>query len=355
MKRFNIGIIGCGSIVPKHLLAIKENAEKMQLKALCDTNSRKLQNTLDFYIKNCNNDRENIETFKDYKDMLRCDDIHIVTIATSSGIRPDIAKDALKAGKHIILEKPLALSIKDADEIINLAEKKELKVAVCHQLRFMPHITKLKQTVDKGAFGKLLHATVHMRWNRNDDYYKSAPWRGTWEHDGGALMNQAIHAIDLLLWMMGPVERVYAEVETLYRPIEAEDTAVAVVKFKNGALGIIEASVCIYPQNLDETLNIFGENGTVCIGGKALNEIKTWDVKDQASFEVSGTVSNFHTLLYKDMISAIRDNRAPRVDAREAKKAVELILAIYKSAKNTMPTTLPIKDFSTTDMKAGCS
>jgi UDP-N-acetyl-2-amino-2-deoxyglucuronate dehydrogenase len=351
----NIGIVGCGSIAPKHLKAIKDNREEIQLKALCDTNPEQMQKTIDSYMEGCSNDQEDIKIFDDYKDLLKDEDIDIVAIATSSGIRPHMAKEALKANKNLILEKPLALSIRDADDIISLSENKGLKVAVCHQLRFMPHMAELKHAIDSGAFGKLFHATVHMRWNRNDDYYKAAPWRGTWEHDGGALMNQAIHAIDLLLWMMGPVERVYAEVDTLHRPIEAEDTAMAVVKFKNGALGIIEGSVCVYPQNLEETFNIFGENGTVCIGGKALNEIKAWDIKGRAPFEITGTVSNFHTLLYKDMIDAIKDNRAPLVDAREAKKAVELILATYKSSKNIKPITLPIKDFATSDMREGCN
>lgn len=354
MKRFKIGIIGCGSIIPKHIKAIAENSESLELMSVCDIAADRMDAAAEEYRDQTKRQTLNIVKYTGYEELIKNPDIDIVTIATASGIRPKVALQALAAGKHVILEKPLALSTKDADEIIEMSEEKGLKVQVCHQLRFMPHMQRLKEIIGQGHFGKLVYATANMRWNRNDEYYSAAPWRGTWKHDGGALMNQAIHVIDLLLWMMGPVERVYAETGTFLRNIEAEDTAASVVRFKSGAIGIIEGTVCIYPKNLEETLNIFGEHGTACIGGKALNEIKTWNVKDNIPYSSEQVKqNNYHTLLYKDMINAVLQDKQPLVNAREAKKSVELILAVYKSSRIKKPVNLPIDNFATKDMIEG--
>jgi len=215
----------------------------------------------------------------------------------------------------------------------------------------MPHIVKLKEVVTSGAFGKLVHASAAMRWNRSDAYYSSSFWRGTWEYDGGAFMNQAIHMLDILLWLMGPVERVYAETGTFLRNIEAEDAGVAVLKFRNGAIGSVEASVCVYPENLEETLGIFGEKGTVLIGGKALNRVEVWNIKGESHFEAPEAPPNLHTLLYRDMVDAVENDRQPLVNAIEGKKAVELVLSVYKSFLTKKPVDLPLDDFSTKSMK----
>lgn len=351
MKKFKIGIIGCGSIIPKHIKAIAQNNESLELISVCDIATDRMDAAVEEYQDQTKRRIQNIVRYTSYEDLIKNPEIDIVTIATASGIRPQIALQALSAGKHVILEKPLALSIKDADKIVKMSEEKRLKVQVCHQLRFMPHMQKLRETIEQGHFGKLVYATANMRWNRNDEYYSVAPWRGTWEYDGGALMNQAIHVIDLLLWMMGPVERVYAETGTFLRKIEAEDTAAAVIRFKSGAIGIVEGTVCVYPKNLEETLNVFGEQGTVCIGGKVLNEIKTWNVKN-CSFnnDEYSKQNNYHTLLYEDMVNAILQDRDTLVNAREAKKSVELILALYRSSKIREPINLPIDSFATKDM-----
>jgi predicted dehydrogenase len=353
MEKLKIGIIGCGSIVPKHIKAVVENSDNMELVAFCDTIPEKIDLAVEEYKKAGGKNEDYIKKYTDYKRLLENAEIDIVTISTVSGIRPQIALDALEAGKHLILEKPMALSIKEADEIIKKSREKNLKVAVCHQLRFLPYIMRLKEEIDSGAFGKLVHASASMRWNRNDAYYSSSPWRGTWEYDGGAFMNQAIHVIDLLLWLMGEAERVYAETGTFLKKIEAEDAGAAVIRFKNGAIGIIEASVNVYPENLEETLGIFGEKGIVLIGGKALNKVEVWNIKGKPSYEPLEIPSNLHTLLYKDMIDAVLKDREPLINAEEGKKAVELVLSIYKSSLIKKPVDIPFGDFSTKDMLGG--
>jgi predicted dehydrogenase len=350
MEKLKIGIIGCGSIIPKHLRAVVENSDKMELLAVCDTVPGKMDAAVDEYIKLSGASGYHIRKYTDYTKLLEDPDIQVVTVVTVSGIRPRIALDALDAGKHVILEKPMALSVKEVDEIIKKSEEKNLKVAVCHQLRFMPHMMKLREAVASGAFGKLVHASASMRWNRSDAYYSTSPWRGTWEYDGGAFMNQAIHVIDLMLWLMGPAARVYGETGTFLKKIEAEDAGVAVIRFKNGAVGTVEASVCVYPENLEETLGIFGEKGTVLIGGKALNRVEVWNIEGEAPFEVPEIPPNLHTLLYRDMVDAVTNDRQPLINAREGKNAVELILSIYKSSLTKKPVDLPLGDFSTKDM-----
>ncbi|MCF6096383.1 Gfo/Idh/MocA family oxidoreductase [Thermovorax subterraneus] len=353
MEKLQIGIIGCGSIIHKHLRAVVENSDKMELAALCDTVPEKMNTALSEYIKAGGTDQDRIKKYIDYRKLLEDPDIDIITVATISGIRPKIALDAIDAGKHLILEKPMALSTKEADEIIKKSEEKGLKVGVCHQLRFLPHMIKLKEEIESGAFGKLVHASASMRWNRSDAYYSSSPWRGTWEYDGGAFMNQVIHVIDLLLWLMGPAERVYAETGTFLKKIEAEDAGAAVIRFKNGAISTIEASVCVYPENLEETLGIFGEKGTVLIGGKALNKVEVWNIEGKPPYEPVEIPSNLHTVLYEDMADAVLNEREPLVNAKEGKKAVELVLSIYKSSLIRKPIDIPLGDFSTKDMLGG--
>jgi len=354
MQKLRFGIIGCGSIIPKHLKAIVDNIDSVQLCAICDVVPEKLEATLKEYEKLSGASAKEIKEYTDYHELLQDPGIDAVTISTISGLRPKMALDALDAGKHIILEKPMALSIKNANAIIQKSKEKNLKVQICHQLRFLPHMISLKKAMEGNAFGKLVHAVTSIRWNRNDAYYSSASWRGTWKYDGGALMNQFIHPIDLLLWTMGPVKEVYGKTGTFLRKIEAEDAGMALVKFENGALGVIEGSVCVYPKNLEESLNIFGEKGTVCVGGKALNEVRVWEFADSQYNNFNPNQENVpinpHSLLYKDMIDSILSNRSPLIDAAEGKKAVELILAIYKSSKIGQPVKLPLEDFAAEDM-----
>jgi predicted dehydrogenase len=247
--------------------------------------------------------------------------------------------------------------------MIDAAQKKGVLICACHQNRFNKSIQKIRSAVETNRFGRLFYGTAHIRWNRGEDYYIQAPWRGTWEQDGGALMNQCIHNIDLLIWMMNSdISEVFAYTDRLNHPyIDAEDLGIALIKFKNGSYGIIEGTTDIYPKNLEETLYIFGEKGTVKAGGKSVNIIEEWlfaDNLDDAA-EVKQTYAENppniygfgHTPLYADVISAIRDGREPYINGQSGKKALEVILAIYKSAKEGMPVKLPLENFSTMDMK----
>ncbi|MCS0543155.1 Gfo/Idh/MocA family oxidoreductase, partial [Aeromonas veronii] len=201
-----------------------------------------------------------------------------VAICTESGKHAAMALDCIEAGANLIIEKPIALSLEDADEIIKKAKEKNVKVSACHQNRFNKSIQKIREAVEEERFGRLLHGTAHIRWNRGEDYYTQAPWRGTWEQDGGALMNQCIHNIDLLRWMMGgEITEVVGMTDNLKHGfIEAEDLGLALIKFSNGSYGIVEGTTNIFPTNLEETLYIFGDTGTVKAGGKSVNIIEEW-------------------------------------------------------------------------------
>ncbi len=319
-------LIGCGRISYNHIAAAMSN--ELDIVAVCDI----------------------IE-----------ENMNHVAIATESGKHAMIALDCLDYGCNLIIEKPIALSLEDADKIIKKAEEKGLKVCVNHQNRFNKSIQKIRDAINKNRFGRLFYGTAHVRWYRDHEYYDRASWRGTWAQDGGALMNQCIHNIDLLRWMMGDdIDEVVGMTDRLRHDyIEAEDMGIALVRFKNGAYGIIEGTTDVYPRNLEETLYIFGERGTVKVGGVSVNRIEEWifsdmlddpeDVKMEFHENPPNVYGYGHTPLYRDVIEAIRDNRAPYIDARAGKRALELVLAIYMSAASGKVVKLPLKNCSTNE------
>jgi len=357
---FNFAIIGCGRISPNHVKAIADNSSRARLAAVCDLEEGKMDAAIARY-KDLTGTDAVIKKYTDYRELLANSDIDVVTIATYSGLHPQMAIDAMQAGKHVIVEKPMALSIADADRMIEVAAETGVKMTVSFQNRFNKAVQKLREAKETGRFGKLIHGVASMRWHRDEGYYGSADWRGTWEMDGGALMNQSIHNIDLLQWMMGEVDSVYGYAGTFLNKIEAEDAAVAVLRFKNGSMGIIEASNCVYPSNMEETLCVFGESGTVRIGGMATNFLTHWKFADGLDNEEEvlknygenpSNVYGFgHTPLFADFIDAIENDRQPYITPVEAKKAVEVVLGIYKSVKTGQPVKFPVKNFSTLDMK----
>jgi UDP-N-acetyl-2-amino-2-deoxyglucuronate dehydrogenase len=344
VKKLNIGIIGCGRIAYKHAEAIKKN-EKANLLCVCDIIEERAREYKDKYGTEA--------YYSDYHEMLEHPGLDVVNICTPSGMHAEMGITAAKAGKHVIVEKPMALSLKDADDLIDVCEKNGVKLAVCLQNRFNPPVQKLRRALEKGRFGKLTHGSAVVRWFRPQDYYDQADWRGTRAMDGGCLMNQSIHNIDLLQWMMGPVESVFGYTATNLRKIECEDLGIAVLKFKNGALGVIEASTTIYPENLEETLAIFGEKGTVVLGGIAVNKIETWKFADSTEEngdldghqqEVPNVYGFGHDALIEDFIQAVNNNRKPYIDGREGRKALEVVLSVYQSVNYERLSRFPIEE-----------
>lgn len=350
-------LIGCGRIAVNHMKAAINN--ELEIVAVCDVIEEKMEDLLAKYGLEKD---ESIKRYTDYKKMVEELKPELASIATESGIHAEIALHCIDKGVNLIIEKPMAMSIEDANKIIDLAEEKNVKVSACHQNRFNVAIQKLRKAVESGRFGKLSHGSIHVRWNRNAGYYEQAPWRGTWEQDGGALMNQCIHGIDLLRWMMGDeIEEIYGATRQQFHDyLEAEDVGMAVIKFKNGAIGTIEGTTNVYPKNLEETLYIFGENGTVKIGGTSTNNIDVWDFaveteedKENKGLEeeTSNVYGNGHTSLFADVMDAIVNDRKPYVDAVAGRNALEVVLSIYKSQKTVAPVKLPLKEFASTDMK----
>ena len=349
-------LIGCGRISPNHVQAAKNN--ELEIVAICDIVEKNMDDTIiKFELP------ATVKKYTDYKEMLASEKPELVAIATESGKHAVIALDCIDAGCNVIIEKPIALSIKDAQAIIDRAKEKGVKLCANHQNRFNKSVQKIRDAYDKHRFGKLFYGTAHIRWNRGWEYYSRAPWRGTWAQDGGALMNQCIHNIDLLRWMMGgEVDEVMAYTDKLNHDyIEAEDLGIALVKFKNSAYGIIEGTTDIYPKNLEETLYIFGEKGTVKAGGQSVNVIEEWNFSDalddpeyvkKTFHENPPNVYGFgHTPLYADVIDAIKNDRDPYVTGEDGKNALEMVLAIYKSAAEGRPVKFPLEDCATLDFK----
>ena len=349
-------LIGCGRISTNHILAAKNN--HLEIAAVCDILPEAMENVL---AKHGLEQDSSIARYTDYIKMLDEVKPTLVSIATESGIHGQIALACIDRGIHVIIEKPMAMSMAEADEIIRRSREKHGKVAACHQNRFNVAVQKTRAALEAGRFGRLSHGSVHVRWNRNRGYYTQAPWRGTWAQDGGCLMNQCIHGVDLLRWMLGDeVEEVYGVTRQQFHDyLEAEDVGMAVLKFKNGAIGTIEGTTNVFPKNLEETLYLFGETGTVKIGGTSTNNIDVWDFADETEADAanknlkeatSNVYGNGHTGLFADMVQAIEEDRAPYIDAVAGRNALEIILAIYKSQKTGLPVKLPLTDFASTDM-----
>lgn len=347
-------LIGCGRISVNHIQAALNN--ELEIVGLCDLKPERIKEKKEMFAA-----IKDVPEYLDYIEMIEKENPNLVAIATESGEHAKIAIECIKRRVNVIIEKPIALSLKDAKEIIELASRYDVKVCACHQNRFNKAIQKIRGAVESDKFGRIFHATAHIRWNRGKSYYDQASWRGTWEQDGGALMNQCIHNIDLLRWMMGrEIVEVSAYTDKLNHDyINAEDLGVALVKFKNG-YGIIEGTTNVYPKNLEETLYIFGEKGTVKAGGSSVNKLEVWRFEGESEEDVLEENSEIHknvyglghTPLYKDMIEAITDNREPYVSAVDGYMALELVLGTYLSSKENRPVKFPLDEsVSTLDFK----
>jgi len=350
-------LIGCGRIATNHIKAVVNNG--LELVAVCDVLPEAMETLL---AKHGLEKDSSIARYTDYKVMLaEHPELELIAIATESGEHAHIALDCIDAGINLIIEKPIAMSMVDADEIVRRSQERGVVVSACHQNRFNVAVQKTRAALEAGRFGRLSHGSIHVRWNRNKDYYDQAKWRGTWAQDGGCLMNQCIHGIDLLRWMMGddPVEVYGATRQQFHDWLEAEDVGVAVVKFASGAVATIEGTVNVYPKNLEETLYLFGETGTVKVGGTSTNNLDVWDFADEGEEDLankglkeqtSNVYGNGHTSLYADVIDAINTGREPYVSAEAGRNALEMVLAIYKSQLTGEPVKLPLTSFTTLNM-----
>lgn len=348
-------LIGCGRIAVNHIRAAISNG--LEISAVCDIKPEAMEDLLaKFGLEN----DASIKRYTDYKKLLEENSLQLAAIATESGIHAQIALDCIDCGVPVIVEKPMAMSMADAEEIVRRSQAKGVKVCACHQNRFNAAVQETRKALEAGRFGRLSHGSVHVRWNRDREYYTQASWRGTWVQDGGCLMNQCIHGIDLLRWMMGgDVEEVYGVTRRQFHDyLECEDVGLAVITFKNGAIGTIEGTTNVFPKNLEETLYLFGETGTVKLGGTSVNNIDVWDFADADDADernkrlregTSNVYGNGHISLYADMIDAIRQDRRPYVDAVAGRNALEMVLAVYLSSARGRPVKLPLKDTACTD------
>jgi UDP-N-acetyl-2-amino-2-deoxyglucuronate dehydrogenase len=332
MEKIKMGIVGCGAIAGKHITALQKIKE-IEIAGVYDINA----DALSAFGK-----KTNLPIYPNVHDMVEKGKIDVFDIITPSGIHAQNLLELLQFNKHFVVEKPLALRLDQIDTILSECDKRGLKIFVVKQNRFNPPIQKCKEAVDKGRFGKLVMGTVRVRWCRDQAYYDQKKWRGTWEFDGGVLTNQASHHIDMLLWMMGDVDSVMAKTATRLVNIEAEDTGIALLKFRNGALGIVEATTATRPKDLEGSLSVLGEKGAVEVGGFFMNELKTWNFS--SSEEMDKDIWNNHSKVpnepawnhaefFKDVVLSLRSGKRGLIDGIEGRKSVELINAIYESSE----------------------
>ena len=331
-EKIKFAIIGCGAIANKHVTALGR-LQNAQIVGGYD---------LDFKAAKAFEEKNSIPMFDTIQELMKTKDPQVLIILTPSGSHSGNILELIPFKKHFVVEKPLALRLDQIDQILFECDQIGTKIFVVQQNRFNPPIQKLKDAIDSGRFGKMVMGTVRVRWCRDQNYYNQKHWRGTWAYDGGVLANQASHHIDILIWMMGEVESVMAKTTTRLVDIEAEDTGVAILKFKNGALGVIEATTATRPKDIEGSISILGEKGFVEIGGFFMNELKTWNFSksqeiDNIIWEKYCKVPNekawSHTGFFKDVINALNNDKKGMTDGLEGRKSVELINAIYESAE----------------------
>lgn len=329
----NFGVIGCGRISKRHLdLLGGGQIDGAKLVAICDNDPSR---------RDAARQRYNVSAYDSLDAMLADPAIEVVTVLTPSGMHAEHAIAAAAAGKHVVVEKPMALRLEDADAMIAACDRARVKLFVVKQNRFNVPVVKAREALDAGRFGKLVLGTVRVRWRRDQSYYNQDSWRGTWAQDGGVLSNQASHHVDLLEWFMGDVVSVHARASRALVDIEAEDTAIATLQFANGALGIVEATNAARPRDLEGSLSILGEGGTVVIGGFAVNKLETWEfvdvqlgdenVLEQFSVNPPNVYGYGHQAYYEHVVDCLNNDKAALVDGLEGRRSLELITALYES------------------------
>ena len=339
---FGVGLLGCGRISSNHIQAFSDHRDLCTLKAVCDIKSARAEAV---------GKATGAKAYTRYKDLLADPAVDVVSIATPSGLHPEHGILAARAGKHIVVEKPIGVNLKAVDELIRTCDHEGVQLFVIKQNRLNATMQLLKRAVEKGRFGRIYMAQSNVFWQRPQEYYDQARWRATWEFDGGAFMNQASHYVDSLHWLLGEVESVMAMTGTLARRIEAEDTGSAVIRFRNHAIATINVTMLTYPKNFEGSITILGEQGTVKLGGIALNRIEKWEfdsyddddrLVNESNYTPSNVYGNGHSTYFKNVFEVLLGRAEPETDGRHGRKAVELVLAIYRSAKQGRQVSLPL-------------
>lgn len=341
-RKLRIAIVGCGRIAKNHFGSIEKHADNLELVAVCDTNPANSTPYASQY---------DVPAYNDMADMLVKHKPDLVALCTPSGIHADQAALAAKHGVHVITEKPMATRWSDGVRMVKACDEAGVRLFVVKQNRRNTTLQLLKRAVEEKRFGKIHMVHLNVFWTRPQAYYDQAKWRGTWEFDGGAFMNQASHYVDLLDWLIGPVDKVQAMMSTT-RDIEVEDTGVLNVRWRNGALGSMSVTMLTYPQNLEGSITILGEKGTVRIGGVAVNDIQLWqfdkprdyDAQIQsANYETTSVYGFGHPLYYKNVVDVMRGVAEPETDGREGLKSLEMLIAAYLSARDGKTVSLPLE------------
>jgi UDP-N-acetyl-2-amino-2-deoxyglucuronate dehydrogenase len=342
-RRIRVALVGCGRIAEKHFEAFRQHENNIELVGICDSDEVILQKRVK---------QTNSKGYKKLEDLLSSSDTDVVTICTPSGLHSEQTIQIAQAGKHVITEKPMATRWADGVNMIRACDKSGVRLFVVKQNRLNATLQSLKQAVDKGRFGRIYMVSINIFWSRPQSYYDQAKWRGTWEFDGGAFMNQASHYIDLLDWLIGPVASVHAMTGTLARNIEVEDTGVLNLRWRSGALGSMSVTMLTYPKNLEGSITIIGETGTVKVGGLAVNEIQHWEFDEKqpedkhinnATYQTTSVYGFGHPLYYENVIKTLRGEAEADTDGREGLKSLELLVAAYLSARNNKEIALPLE------------
>jgi UDP-N-acetyl-2-amino-2-deoxyglucuronate dehydrogenase len=342
-RKIKIAILGCGRISKNHFSSIDKHKENMELVAVCDNNPTALEKATA---------EHNIPGYLSLDEMLEKEELDIVAICTPSGLHPAQTEKIAQAGVHVMSEKPMATRWADGIKMVKVCDEHNVWLFIVKQNRRNTTLQLLKRAVEEKRFGRIHMVHINVFWTRPQEYYDQAKWRGTWELDGGAFMNQASHYVDLIDWLIGPVDSVQAMTGTLARDIEVEDTGVMNIRWRNGALGSMSVTMLTYPKNMEGSITIIGDKGTVRVGGVAVNDIQMWEFADEkdydrqveaANYETSSVYGFGHPLYYKNVIDVLRGEAEPETDGREGLKSLEVLIAGYLSARDGKTISLPLE------------
>lgn len=341
-RKIRFALVGCGRIAKNHFAAIKQHSDRAELVSVCDIDSKALESASSL---------TGAKPFSTLSSMLANTDADIVILTTPSGLHPEQAIEVAASGRHVMTEKPMATRWHDGLRMVKACDDANVRLFVVKQNRRNATLQLLKTAIDQGRFGRIYMVNLNVFWARPQEYYDSAAWRGTWEFDGGAFMNQASHYVDLLDWLIGPIKSLQAYTATLARNIEVEDTGVISIEWRSGALGSMNVTMLTYPKNLEGSIVILGEKGTVRVGGVAVNEIQHWEFAEphpddekvkQASYETTSVYGFGHPLYFDNVINVLRGEASPETDGREGLKSLETLIATYLSARDGKRIALPL-------------